>query len=180
MNLQTTFDVPARARKAFQAEVASLVEIDPSGVVMKDADGGPALIELLGQAVEWVTPFKIVATVFLSQLAKEAATDAWKNKAKMATLLAQAGCAPLRRFAEALASLRQSSRRAPRVSLGLSVTGIYFGAAFYFDDMSTEEAALAIACLGTYGERLEAFSAPRGRRGPVDERSTRVVVGSTR
>jgi hypothetical protein len=37
----------------------------------------------MGEALQWLSPLKVATTVFLSQLAKEAASDVYKNKAKI-------------------------------------------------------------------------------------------------
>jgi hypothetical protein len=81
----------------------------------------PSWIKIFAEVAEWVTPFKVVATVFVSQLAKNAADDLWKNKAAIAAALRNASAAPLRKLAAALLRAKEKARPSTDVIVGLPI-----------------------------------------------------------
>ena len=108
----------------------------------------------MADALQWVTPLKIVATVFLSQLVKDAATDVYKHKRQIGQALATAATAPLRLAA---AALKRARDRSPRCSLaiGLPLPNEVTGTVLWLDPDSEEETALLIARFVVRVEMIE-------------------------
>jgi hypothetical protein len=108
----------------------------------------------MADALQWVTPLKVVATVFLSQLVKEAATDIYKHKRQIGQALATAATAPL---CLAAAALKRARNRSPRCSLaiGLPLPNEVTGTVLWLTPDSEEEIALLIARFVVRVEAIE-------------------------
>ena len=145
LRLLVTDDIPATTQRGLIDAWQDFGALEPAGVISLRSADPPSFIQIMGEAVQWLSPLKVAATVFLSQLAKDAASDVYKNKAKIAQALAQIGAAPLRLVAESLKRVRDESPRQPRIVLGLSIPDDYFGTALSITDHSEEEVAYLIA-----------------------------------
>ena len=53
------------------------------------------VLRIIGELIDWTLPLKLAATAFLTQLAKEAAKDFWKNKNKILEILKREPCSKL-------------------------------------------------------------------------------------
>jgi hypothetical protein len=100
-------------------------------------------IQLMGEAIDWL-PLKIAATVFLSRLAQELASDAYRHKASVAKLLGETACAPIRVAAGGLVRARLDTPGQPGVVLGLSIPDDFFGTALSLDATSEEATAVLL------------------------------------
>ena len=155
LRLFVTDDIPESTRRELVDAWKDIGGLERAGVVFLRSAEPPSFIQIMGEALQWLSPLKVAATVFLSQLAKEAATEIYKNKAKIAEALAQAAAAPLRRAAASLKQARHQSPRHPRVVLGLSMPDDYFGTALSITHESEEEIAYLLASFVTKAEAIQ-------------------------
>lgn len=129
-----------------KADLLPIIEITQIQTVSFRAADAPSLLQLLANAIEWLHPLKVAATIFLSQLAKEAATDLWKNKKKIGVLLKDASIKPIKIVAAAISkALKSSEHQKTHFSIGLSIPDDYFGTAFTFTDEDEEEIAWVVS-----------------------------------
>ncbi len=54
-----------------------------------------SVLQIIGELIDWTLPLKVAATAFLTQLAKEAAKDIWKNRKKVSEILQNETCSKL-------------------------------------------------------------------------------------
>jgi hypothetical protein len=113
-----------------------------------------SLLHLIAPSLLLPTPLKVIATVFLSQLAKEAATDIYNHKRQIGQALVTATTAPLRLAA---AAVKRARDRSPRCSLaiGLPLPDEVTGTVLWLDADSEEEIALSIARFVVRAETIE-------------------------
>lgn len=122
-----TPDIPSGIRQDLLDAWAPFDLQSAGEIHRKGAFDLPGFIKLVGEAADWF-PLKAAATVFLSQLAKEAATDVYKHKAEVALVLSKGACAPIRVVARSLLRARlDSGPPVPGVVLGLSIPNDFFG-----------------------------------------------------
>ena len=106
----------------------------------------PTIVQLVGDLSQWLLPLKIAVSIFLAQLAKEAAKDAWKNKSRIAEVLKEQACKPLKVLASAVASTKRRMGIANfRITIGLSIPDDIFGTVLLVEDNDEELIALLIA-----------------------------------
>jgi hypothetical protein len=155
MRLIVTADIPSDVRQELLADWQSLGGLEQAPEVFLKSPEAASFIQIIGDVLQWVTPLKLVAIVFLSQLAKEAATDIYKNKQEIGRALTNAAAAPLRLAAAALKRARDSSPRSYLV-IGLPILDEYLGiVALSLDADSVEEMALLIARFVVRVETIE-------------------------
>jgi hypothetical protein len=158
MRLIVTADIPSDVRQELLVDWQPLGRLEQAHEISLKSPKAPSYIQIMADALQWVTPLKVVATVFLSQflsqLAKEAATDIYKHKRQIGQALATAATAPLRLAA---AALKRARDRSPRCSLaiGLPLPNEVTGTALWLDADSEEEIALLIARFVVRAETIE-------------------------
>lgn len=155
LRLLVTDDIPESTRRDLVDAWEPIGGLERAGAVSLKSADPPSFIQIMGEALQWLSPLKVAAAVFLSQLAKEAATDIYKNKRKIAQALAQAGAAPLRRATAALKRARKESPRHPGLVIGLSIPDDYFGTALSIRHDSDEDIACLLAAFVTKAEAIE-------------------------
>lgn len=155
MRLIVTSDIPSGVRTTLYADWRPFGGLEHTSEVMLKSAEAPSLIQIIGDVSQWLTPFKVAATVFLSQLAKEAATDIYKNKQKIGLALANAASTPLRLVSAALKKAREKSPRRPGLVVGLPLPDECFGIILLLPDASEEEIALRMARFIVRVERIE-------------------------
>jgi hypothetical protein len=139
-----------------KTDLQPIIEITNTRSVSFRSAEPHSLLQLLSNAIEWIHPLKVAATIFLSQLAKEAATDFWKNKKKIAMLLKDASVKPIKIFASSISkSLKTSKQHKTRFSVGLSIPDDYFGTALTFLEEDEEEIAWIISNFVIRAEQIE-------------------------
>lgn len=145
MRLIVTADIPAEVRQELHAAWQPFGGLEESGEVFLKSAEPLSFIQIMGDALQWLSPLKVAATVFLAQLAKEAATDIYKHKQQIGRALMNAGAAPLRLVAVALKKARESSPRRPELVIGLPLPNEYFGTALSLPGNSEEEIVSLVA-----------------------------------
>jgi hypothetical protein len=154
MKLIVTADISSDVRQELLIGWQSVGGLEQAPEVFLKSADAPSFIQIMGDALQWVTPLKVIATVFLSQLAKEAATDIYKNKQQIGRALANAAAVPLRRAAAALKRARDGSPQSYLV-IGLPILNEYIGTALALNANSEEEIALLIARFVVRAETIE-------------------------
>jgi hypothetical protein len=154
MRLIVTTEIPSDVRQELLIDWQPLGGLEQGPEVSLKSPEAPSYIQITADALQWVTPLKVVATVFLSQLVKEAATDIYKHKHQIGQALATAATAPLRLAAAAVKRVRD---RSPRCSLaiGLPLPDEVRGTVLWLDADSEEEIALSIARFAVRAETIE-------------------------
>jgi hypothetical protein len=145
MKLIVTADIPPDVRQELHDGWQPLGSLEQAGEVFLKSAEPPSFIQIMADALQWLSPLKVAATIFLSQLAKEAATDIYKNKQQIGRALANAAAAPLRLAAAALKRARESSLRPPGLVVGLPIPDDYFGTALWLPGDSEEDIAWLVA-----------------------------------
>jgi hypothetical protein len=156
MNISATNDVPDAVRAALTRDLASVWSTADRGAIHLKAAEPPTYLEIVGRAIEWATPLKVVATVFVSQLAKDAAHDVWINKARIASVLKNGAVASLRIAAQAIIRARLEAPRKPEVHLGVGELRGDMGAFVVFTPADEMECAAVLARVALHAERVEA------------------------
>ena len=152
-----TPDIPSDVRQNLVDAWAPFHLRSAGEIHRKGALDLPGFIKLIGEAADWL-PLKAAAAIFLSQLAKEAATDIYKHKAAIARALGEVAAAPIRTVAQSLLRARLDSGSAvPGVVLGLSIPNDFFGTSIDLDAMSEEEIAVVVSKFVTRAEEIEAI-----------------------
>ena len=114
--------------------------------------------------------------MFLSQLAKNAADDVWKNKARITAALTDTAVAPLRRVAAALARARQMSPGPPSVTIGLGLPDDSHGTAVTWTPDDVEESAWVLACFAQHATAIEAFVRKEMEAGRLGRGGVRLLL----
>ena len=118
--LETTTDIPSDTTADLESELVEFFATTPkrSSVALLSGSA-PSWVAVIADILSWQTVLKASVGVFCAELAKLAAVDVWKNKAKIAIAVKSVGAQALRKFASALtktkARLPESS-----VRIGLS------------------------------------------------------------
>jgi hypothetical protein len=153
MRLIVTTEIPSDVRQELLIDWQPLGRLEQAHEVSLKSPEAPSYIQIMADALQWVTPLKVIATVFLSQLAKEAATDIYNHKRQIGQALATATTAPLR----LAAAVKRARDRSPRCSLaiGLPLPDEVTGTVLWLDADSEEEIALSIARFVVRAETIE-------------------------
>jgi hypothetical protein len=158
MRLIITADIPSDVRQELLADWQSLGGLEQAPEVFLKSPEAPSYIQIIGDALQWVTPLKAIAIVFFSQLAsqlaKEVATDIYKNKQQISRALAAAATAPLRLAAAVLKKARDGSPRRS-IAIGLPLPNEVEGTVLWLEADSAEEIAVLIACFVVRVETIE-------------------------
>ncbi len=157
MKLIATTDVPDSVRHHLVADLATVISVEDQGQVLARAAGPTSFIELVGEAIEWVTPLKDVAKAFLLQLVKEAATDLWKHKKQIAAVLGTAAMASLKKIVSALARARERCTRKPEITIGIGPSFALLKVALVRPPTNEAECAWVLAHFVLKAERAEAI-----------------------
>jgi hypothetical protein len=154
MRLIVTSEIPPNVRQELRIDWQPLGGLEQAKEISLKSPEAPSYIEIMADALQWVTPLKVVATVFLSQLVKEAATDIYKHKHQIGQALATAATAPLRLAA---AAVKRARDRSPRCSLaiGLPLPNEVTGTVLWLTPDSEEEIAVLIARFVVRAEAIE-------------------------
>jgi hypothetical protein len=172
MRVRATADVSGPIRRQLVQELAAIGATHDGGSVHLKAAEPPSYVEIVARAVEWITPFKAAATVFLAQLAKEAAKDAWANKAEIADALKNAAAGPLRVAAQAIGRALRAASRHPDIHLGVGDLEGVFGTFLVFKPEDEVESAWVLARFVVHAETIERLikaevASGRGVLGPA-------------
>jgi hypothetical protein len=158
MRLIVTANTPSDVRQELLADWQSLGGLEQAPEVFLKSPEAPSFIQIMGDALQWLTPFKIAATLvlssFLSQLAKDAAKDIYQHKEQIGQALANAAAAPLRLAAAALKRAREGSPRCS-IAIGLPLPNEVTGTVLWLEADSAEEIALLIACFVVRAETIQ-------------------------
>lgn len=119
--LIVTADIPSSVRQQLCTDLNE-VHLWPelSEFNVKAAEG-PSFIQLVAEVFQWITPLRAAATIFLGQLAKNAADDVWKHKHEIASALKKTAVAPLQKLVTAVSRLRTSMGPETNIYIGLPV-----------------------------------------------------------
>ena len=145
MRLIVTADILPDVRQELHAAWQPLGGLEEASEVFLKSAEPPSFIQIMGEALQWLPLLKVATTVFLAQLAKEAATDIYKHKQHIGRALTNAGAAPLRLVAAALKKARDSSPRRPGLFIGVPLPDDHFGTALSLPGDSEEEIASLVA-----------------------------------
>jgi hypothetical protein len=116
----------------------------------------PEFVQLLSDAAQWFDPLKVAVTVFLSQLAKEAAKDVWKHKTKIAIALKDVAVTPLRVISSSISRLLISRPRGTlHITIGLPWPDNYFGAWMDITTSDEQQIAWIVANFVIHAERIQ-------------------------
>ena len=153
--LIVTIDIPQEVREALKSEAAPLVQIeDVREVVLLSADP-PSFIKILAEAMDWSLPLKAAVGIFLSQLAKNAAEDLWKNKVNVAKALASTAASPIRKLVGAFMKVSGFSAKPLTLAIGIPLPDDRFGAAVTLPVNSTEDLAVTLAIFVYHAQEIE-------------------------
>lgn len=137
-------------------DLRPVLEISSTRPMSYRSPDAPSFIQLLGQAIEWLDPLKVASTVFLSQLAKEAASDLWENKKRIAVFLKDAAVKPLQVVAASIAKvLTKSGQQRTNFSIGLSLPEDYFGTAVNLENEHEDEIAWIVSNFVVRADKIE-------------------------
>jgi Uma2 family endonuclease len=143
--LFVTADIPPSVQEQISSEIGQILPIHERHVMEFRSTDGPSFVQLVADAVQWITPLKAAATVFLSQLAKNAADEVWKNKAHLYRILKDTSVDPLYRLVRALAQAKRELSAHTRVVIGLPIPQEYLGTLLALETVDEVELAWTIA-----------------------------------
>ena len=125
--IQMTEDIPASVREDCIRSIGNVIPVADSSTKSLRSAEPPSWIQFLADLLSWSTVIKVPATVFLAELAKEAAKDTWKNKERIAKALKQQGVEPLLKLSRALFKYCRASPRKTSVIIGFPFPDEDFG-----------------------------------------------------
>jgi len=174
--LETTEDISQETKQNLEASLRGLVTFEDQRITHLRSTEPPSWLKVFADVAEWISPLKVIATVFFSQLAKNAADDLWKNKARIAVLLRETAALPLRKFAEALSEAKRGSQANTDIVVGLPIPDDHFGTALIVPTETIEDAAAALAVFVCHAEEIDATvrAAIEGGEGPAS--SVRILL----
>jgi Uma2 family endonuclease len=143
--LFVTADIPPSVQEQISSEIGQVLPIHERHVMEFRSTDGPSFVQLVADAVQWITPLKAAAIVFLSQLAKNAADEVWKNKAHLYRILKDTSVDPLYRLVRALAQAKREVSTHTRVVIGLPIPQEYLGTLLALETVDEVELAWTIA-----------------------------------
>lgn len=158
MRLIVTTDVPSNVRQELLVDWQPFGHLEQAPEIFLKSPEAPSYIQIMADALQWVTPLKVAATwvlsSFLSELAKHAAKDIYQHREQIGRVLANTAAAPLR---SAAAALKRACDRSPRCSLaiGLPLPNEVTGTVLWLKPDSEEEMALLIARFVVRAETIE-------------------------
>lgn len=158
MIISLSKDIPPAARAALTDRLRDHFGSDPQitdAPLYRDGEAS-GLIRLIASALEWVTPFKAVALVFLGQLAKRAADDIWDSKALIFETLRQLSSSALTRLVAAIDECRRSTEVTPHIVVGLPFPDPKHGTEISFRPNDEAEIAFFVAHFVAKVELIEA------------------------
>jgi hypothetical protein len=106
------------AVESLKAGLPPDAELDEQWLSLNSVDP-PTFIQLVADAATWHLVLKAAVTIFLSEIAKSAASDVWKNKAVIGKALSNVLTAPIRKIASALRDAKTKSRDSTQISIGI-------------------------------------------------------------
>lgn len=86
----------------------------------------PSFVQLLADAPWWAQLLGTAASLLVAEIIKEAGKDAWKQKSKLAAVVAAAG-AKMLRLGSSIVSLRENLPKGTTIAVGLPIPDDIFG-----------------------------------------------------
>ncbi len=128
MLISATGDISDEALQGLAEDFEPIVHatVDERRMLFKSLEP-PSWVALIDSPQMWATILGPTVVLFFSELVKEAAKDAWKNKLTVARVLSTPIIAPLRLIASAIARFRASARSTTHVDLGYPIPDEQFG-----------------------------------------------------
>lgn len=102
----------------------------------------PSFVTVLSDVLSWQTMLAVPATVFISQLAKNAADDIYKIKKKVAEALSQSATKPLKQISAALRKAAASPSRNAVIRIGLPLSDDFLGTSMVLEVQSEVQVAV--------------------------------------
>jgi hypothetical protein len=158
MRLIVTTGIPPNVRQELLIDWQPLGGLEQAQEISLKSPEAPSYIEIMADALQWITPLKVAATwvlsSFLSELAKHAAKDIYQHREQIGRALTNGAAAPLRLAA---AAVKRARDRSPRCSfaIGLPLPDEVTGTVLWLDPDSEEEIALLIARFVVKAETIE-------------------------
>lgn len=146
VSITKTRDISESAVEELTEAIAGCgVRVERRELLHKMLGDTPSFVTVLSDILSWQTMLAVPATVFISQLAKNAADDVYKNKKKIAEVLSQTAVKPLRRISAALRKAAGSSSRNFVVQIGLPLPDDFRGTTLVLGGESEEQVAVELA-----------------------------------
>ena len=128
--------------------------------------GIPEFIQLILDAIEWLTPLKTAAAFFIyhaskflssyeKKIAEKAAEATWENREKIKSLLQEGAAKPLRLVASAFATAKARISGHTHVRIGLPIPDDYFATMLEIEETDEVGYAIAIAYFVLKAEQIE-------------------------
>jgi len=121
------------------------VPIERRELLHKALGETPSFVTVLSDILSWKTMLGIPTTVFISQLARNAADDIYKNKTRIAEVLSQRATKPLKRISAALRKTVGTSPRKSVVRIGIPFPDDFLGTYMVLEVQSEEQVAVELA-----------------------------------
>jgi hypothetical protein len=173
LNISATIDVPEDILATLANDLASCaaVGVDEERAFFKSFEP-PSWIFLATDPRTWAVILGAPAAMFLNELLKEAAKDVWRNKRRVAQILAQPVVRPLSAAATALSKFRGKVPSKTNVEVGFRLPDVHFGTRLRIASSEVEVIAAQLAFFIHHTPVLQALleelaKHPEGPRGPV-------------
>lgn len=153
-----TSDVPREVREALRIDCLEYLDLSVAGRLVFRSTDPPSIIQVVASVSTWAVVFKLVAVAFMTQLAKNAADDFWKNKSQVATVLKRKSIAPLQHVSTAVAKALRRSPEKTRLELTIELSA-HHQAKLVLSSVDRESIAIAIALIAIHAEQLSVFIA---------------------
>jgi hypothetical protein len=158
MRLIVTTEIPPNVRHDLLVDWQPLGGLEQAPEISLKSPEAPSYIQIMADALQWVTLLKVAATLVLSsalsELAKEAAKDIYQHKEQIGRALLNAAAAPLRLATAAVKKARDNSPRCS-LAIGFPLPDEVMGTVLCLDADSEEEIALLIARFVVRAETME-------------------------
>lgn len=124
-------------------EISSFLNIkDKPSVIMQRSADPPSIIQIIGNVIDWLDPFKVAAIAFIAKLSGEVAKDVYKNKIKILKALELITVKPIREFVELISrSAKSTNFRNTQLFISINIPDDYFGTSLELKLNSAEELA---------------------------------------
>lgn len=150
MRVLSTDDVPLECLSEFGDDLGPEFEFEiEEGRVVLLSVQPPSWIHLIADSSWWVSLFSAAAALYVAEIVKEAAKESWKNRAKVAAVVAGAAN-KLKLFAEKIVRLKQKLPERTEIVLALPVPSDYFGVRLALSTQDADLLAVQIALFVTH------------------------------
>ena len=164
--LWTNHAVSGETRSQLEADLRQVLNITQSRVMTQKSYGIPELIQIVLDAVEWISPLKAAAAFFIfhlgrflssfeKKLGEKAAETAWENREEIKEKLKETAAKPLGLVASAIARAKRSSSNQTYVRIGLPIPNDYFATLLSVDGDDEVSIAVTIAFFVLKAEEIE-------------------------